>query len=212
MSKRNGGGGIRVVVAATASARRSELERIVRTQPDFHLAASLGTTSRIANYARGSEADVILVDSDSLAPSPEPSTAAIVLLTRLTDARTTSRLLKAGVRSILPRDSDEEAIVSAIYAVYSGHVLLSSEAAEQLAATYGDSDPRPNDATEEITPREGEVLLMLAEGLSNKDIATRLGISDHTVKFHISSILAKLGASTRTEAVTLGIRRGLIPI
>jgi len=56
------------------------------------------------------------------------------------------------------------------------------------------------------------VLRMLAEGFVNKDIAVRLGISEHTVKFHISSILDKLGASTRTEAVTLGIRRGLIPI
>ncbi len=66
--------------------------------------------------------------------------------------------------------------------------------------------------SEEITSRETDVLKMLAEGLVNKDIAARLGISEHTVKFHISSILDKLGASTRTEAVTLGIRRGLIPI
>jgi len=65
---------------------------------------------------------------------------------------------------------------------------------------------------DEITPREIEVLRMLAEGLPNKEIAGRMRISDHTVKFHISSILEKLGASTRTEAVTIGIRRGLIPI
>jgi len=66
--------------------------------------------------------------------------------------------------------------------------------------------------SEEITPRETDVLRMLAEGLVNKDIAARLGISEHTVKFHISSILDKLGASTRSEAVTLGIRHGLTPI
>jgi NarL family two-component system response regulator YdfI len=65
---------------------------------------------------------------------------------------------------------------------------------------------------EEITSRETDVLRMLAQGLVNKDIGARLGISEHTVKFHISSILDKLGASTRTEAVILGIRRGLIPI
>jgi len=63
---------------------------------------------------------------------------------------------------------------------------------------------------EELTPREVEVLRLLADGLGNKEVALRLGISDHTVKFHISSILAKLGAGSRTEAVTLGIRRGLI--
>jgi len=82
-----------------------------------------------------------------------------------------------------------------------------------LAAVYGDHPLEVgSEFSEEITSRETDVLRMLAEGLVNKDIAARLGISEHTVKFHISSILDKLGASTRTEAVTLGIRRGLIPI
>ena len=63
---------------------------------------------------------------------------------------------------------------------------------------------------EELTPREIEVLRMMAEGFANKEIALRLSISDHTVKFHISSILGKLGVSSRTEAVTQGIRMGLI--
>jgi DNA-binding NarL/FixJ family response regulator len=66
--------------------------------------------------------------------------------------------------------------------------------------------------SKEIPSHETEVLRMLAEGLVNKEIAALLGISEHTVKFRVSSILDKLGASTRTEAVTLGIRRGLIPI
>ncbi len=89
--------------------------------------------------------------------------------------------------------------------------MLSTSTAESLAAVYGDQQVE-EELSEEITPREIEVLRMLAEGLVNKDIAARLGISEHTVKFHISSILDKLGASTRTEAVILGIRRGLIPI
>jgi DNA-binding NarL/FixJ family response regulator len=79
---------------------------------------------------------------------------------------------------------------------------------------FSNNSVRPNqydfDEVEELTAREIEVLRMLAEGFANKEIASRLGISDHTVKFHISSILAKLGASTRTEAVTLGVRKGLI--
>jgi DNA-binding NarL/FixJ family response regulator len=134
-----------------------------------------------------------------------------VLLTETPEARAISRWLKSGVRAILPRESDAEDIVSAIYAAYSGHVLLAAEAAEKLAAIYGEQEPEPDDV-EGITPREADVLRMLAEGLANKDIARRLGISEHTVKFHISSLLDKLGASTRTEAVTLGIRRGMIPI
>ena len=90
---------------------------------------------------------------------------------------------------------------------------MSTPAAESLAAVYRDQPLEVEDElSEEITSRETDVLRMLAEGLVNKEIAARLGISEHTVKFHISSILDKLDASTRTEAVTLGIRRGLIPI
>lgn len=65
---------------------------------------------------------------------------------------------------------------------------------------------------EALTPREFEVLRMLADGLGNKEIANRLGISDHTAKFHVAQILAKLGAGSRTEAVAIGMRRGLVPV
>jgi DNA-binding NarL/FixJ family response regulator len=141
------------------------------------------------------------------------SDAAIVLLTAVSDARSISRLLRNRVRAILSRESDPDDVISAIYAAQDGLVLLSAPAAEILAAVYDDRALEvETGSSEEITSRETDVLRMLAEGLVNKDIATRLGISEHTVKFHISSILDKLGASTRTEAVALGIRRGLIPI
>ena len=213
MTKRNGGGSIRVVVAATSAVRRTGLEAIVRSQPDFQLAASTGTIAHLSTSAARTGADVVLADADSLARPLEPALSAIVLLTDAVDARVISRLLKTGVRAVLPRESDADEIVAAIYAVYGGQVLLSAEAAENLAAVYGDSEADFDDAlVEEITPREIEVLRLLAGGLVNKDIASRLNISDHTVKFHVSSILEKLGAATRTEAVTIGIRRGLIPI
>jgi two-component system, NarL family, response regulator YdfI len=212
MAKGNGGGAIRVVVAATSAVRRAGLEAIIRSQPDFQLAASTGALARLGPHILNAEADVVVVDSDSLPQLEDSHAAAVVLLTQVTDARTVSRLLKAGVRSILPRESDADEIVSAIYAAYSGHVMLSAAVAENLAAIYGDHEPEVDQPAEEITSREAEVLRMLAEGMVNKDIAHRLGISEHTVKFHISSILEKLGASTRTEAVRLGIRRGLIPI
>jgi len=215
MSKRSGGGAIRVAVAATSAVRRGGLERIVRSHADLHLAGSFGTVARLAAFARSNEVDVIVIDSDSirdLLPVSAPD-AAIVLLTEVSDARSISRLLRRGVRAILSRESDPDDVMSAIYAAFDGVVLLSTSAAETLAAVYGDQPIEVEDEfSEEITSRETEVLRMLAEGLVNKDIAVRLGISEHTVKFHISSILDKLGASTRTEAVTLGIRRGLIPI
>lgn len=215
MSKRSGGGAIRIAVAATSAVRRAGLESIIRSHPEFQLAGSFGGVASLVTFARGAELDVVVIDSNSMRDLLlEPaSDAAIVLLTDVSDARSISRLLRSGVRAILSRDSDPEEVLSAIYAAYDGLVLLSTAAAETLAAVYGDPTLEvEGEMSEEITSRETDVLRMLAEGLVNKDIAARLGISEHTVKFHISSILDKLGASTRTEAVTLGIRRGLIPI
>src|ERR1700722_14923287 len=215
MSKRSGGGAIRVAVVASSAVRRAGLESIVRSHAEFHLAGSFGAVASLVSFARSAELDVLVIDSDSIRDLLlEPlSDAAIVLLTDVSDARSVARLLRIGVRAILSRESDPDDVLSAIYAAYDGLVLLSTATAESLASVYGDQPLEAEDeVSEEITSRETEVLRMLAEGLVNKEIAARLGISEHTVKFHISSILAKLGASTRTEAVTLGIRRGLIPI
>jgi DNA-binding NarL/FixJ family response regulator len=215
MSKRSGGGAIRIAVAATSAVRRAGLENIIRSLPEFQFVGSFGAVASLVSFARSTELDVIVIESDSIRDLLlEPTLdAAIVLLTEVRDPRSISRLLRNGVRAILSRESDSDDILSAIYAVYHGLVLLSTTVAESLAAVYGDHPLEvESELSEEITSRETEVLRMLAEGLVNKDIAARLGISEHTVKFHISSILDKLGASTRTEAVTMGIRRGLIPI
>jgi two-component system, NarL family, response regulator YdfI len=215
MAKGNGGGAIRIAVVATSAVRRAGLESIVRSHAEFQLAGSFGAMAGLASFARSNDLDVIVIDSDSIRDLLlEPiSDAAIVLLMEVSHARSISRLLRSGVRAILSRESDPDDILSAIYAAYDGLVLLSTATAQSLAGVYGDQPLEVEDEfSEEITSRETDVLRMLAEGLVNKDIAARLGISEHTVKFHISSILDKLGASTRTEAVTLGIRRGLIPI
>ena len=202
-------------MAATSAVRRVGLESIVRSHLDFQLAGSFGSVANLVSFSHGTELDVIVIDSDSLLDLlHEPiSDTAIVLLTAVSDARSISRLLRNRVRAVLSRESDPDDVISAIYAAHDGLVLLSAPAAESLAAVYDDQALEVEDElSEEITSRETDVLRLLAEGLVNKDIATRLRISEHTVKFHISSILDKLGASTRTEAVARGIRRGLIPI
>jgi DNA-binding NarL/FixJ family response regulator len=101
-------------------------------------------------------------------------------------------------------------ILAAIQAAYSGLVLLDPEVAQNLTSRIPTPAAHPAAGLDDLTPREIEVLRMLAEGLGNREMAFRLGISDHTVKFHVSSILDKLGAATRTEAVTMGIRMGII--
>src|SRR5258706_10205508 len=215
MSKRTGGGAIRIAVAATSTVRRAGLESIIRSQAEFHLAGSFGAAASVVSFARSTELDVLVIDTDSIRDLLlEPtSDAAIVLLTEVTEARSISRLLRSGVRAILSRESDPDDVLSAIYASYDGLVLLSTPTAESLSALFGDQPLEVEaELSEEITSRETDVIRMLAQGLVNKDIAARLGISEHTVNFQLTSVLDKLGGSTLTAPVTLGIQRRVIPI
>jgi len=113
----------------------------------------------------------------------------------------------AGARGLLPRESDAERLVAALMAAARGLVVLDPSLVNPV---LGARDPSSSLLVEELTPRELEVLGLLAEGLSNKAIALRLGISDHTVKFHVNAVLGKLGAQSRTEAVVRATRLGLI--
>ncbi|MGH2448574.1 MAG: response regulator transcription factor [Chloroflexota bacterium] len=114
--------------------------------------------------------------------------------------------LRRGTRAVLRRDASEEEIVAAVRAVEAGLIALP---AEDLAV-MGQLTSKPDELSEPLTAREIEVLGLLAEGVSNKAIAAKLAISEHTVKFHVASILAKLDAGSRTEAVIAGIRQGLV--
>ena len=125
------------------------------------------------------------------------------------------------VRAWLPPHASPGELVAALMAASQGLTLLTPTQAEVIfnvpeASHRVVSPPRtPQVMTalaEPLTPRETQVLRMMAEGLGNKEIAGQLGISDHTAKFHVASILGKLNAATRTEAVTMGIKRGLVPI
>jgi DNA-binding NarL/FixJ family response regulator len=112
----------------------------------------------------------------------------------------------------MPRDAAPAEIAAAIESVASGLAVVTTEDLETLLPTAHMSMEEELAVGEPLTARETEVLTMLAEGAANKEIASRLRISEHTVKFHVSSILAKLGAATRTEAVSRGFKEGLIII
>lgn len=219
MASRDGAGSrVRVVVAATSPVRRGGLEAIVRGDVSLHLSGSVSTLLGLNSQTRDLQPDVMVVDLSyadselpSIAAALEQTSISIVALIDEPNFTWAARALRSGVRSILPRDSSASEIISAIQAANRGLVLLDPELARKLGRL---TRPNPSESTlenlEELTPREIEVLRLLAEGLGNKEVASRLGISDHTVKFHISSILAKLGAGSRTEAVTIGIRMGLV--
>ena len=119
--------------------------------------------------------------------------------------RLAPRVLRAGARAVLESDADEEQIVAALTCVSSGLRVMPATAPGDPGAAAGLMAP-----PEPLTPRELEILGLLAAGDSNKTIAARLSISVHTVKYHISSILSKLGVATRTEAVALGLRLGIV--
>jgi DNA-binding CsgD family transcriptional regulator len=125
----------------------------------------------------------------------------------LSDDPLASLDLPAGIRAVLPYESQPRQIVAALQAVSEGLVVVPASAAEQMF------EERRNDSlVEPLTDREIKVLEMVAEGLSNKQIAGNLNISEHTAKFHVNSILGKLNAGTRTEAVTHAIRAGILKV
>ena len=115
---------------------------------------------------------------------------------------------------LVPPDVGPDELTAVVRAVAAGFTVLPA-GADDLGAggqRHALSRTRPAVGRESLTPREREVLQRLADGLPNRAIAEALGISDHTVKFHLASIFGKLGAGTRTEAVRLGLRQGLVTI
>ena len=155
-------------------------------------------------------ADVLLVEGVRAADLPF-DTSPIVWVSDEPDTEMPSR---GGVRASLPRDVTEAELAAALVAVaHDLTVLTESQASRWLRRpSLEEEDGDAEFPIETLTPRELQVLRMLAYGLGNKEVAGRLGISDHTAKFHVAQILAKLRATGRAEAVAIGIRRGLVPI
>ena len=181
---------IRVQIAASAITRAG-IESLLRTAPEIEVVTA--------------GADVVIAEAaaeDGLPDIPE-SAAAVILLSD--EPQWTAEALRAGVRAILPRELTAAEIVAAVEAAAAGLAVMHPRDLESLVPST--QAVRPPEA---LSPREIEVLTMMAEGISNKEIAARLGISDHTVKFHVASIMGKLHAGTRTEAVMMGVRMGLI--
>jgi DNA-binding NarL/FixJ family response regulator len=179
---------IRVFIAAPSAIVRAGLETLLRADPEIELTD------------RADAADVIVTDGERFEELLDLSpTAALVVL------GDDPQVLRSGVRGWLPRNAPSNQIIAAVQAAAAGLVVLAADDVENILAP-----PRTARGTEALSPREAEVLAMIAEGHSNKAIAYRLGISEHTVKFHVNSIMTKLNAGSRTEAVTLAIRQGLI--
>ena len=212
----------RVLIVARSAVVRAGLESLIVETPGLEL---VGTASSINHYdyarlAGETEPDVALVALGADANSFDDllvfvERAPSVAVVALDDAGASFRwpeAMRAGVRAILAREATAEEILAAVAAAAAGLVALEPGTVESLlnGGAVSQHVLRPEEQIESLTPREVEVLGLMAEGSGNKQIAHRLGISEHTVKFHVASIFSKLGASSRTEAVTLGVRRGLV--
>jgi NarL family two-component system response regulator YdfI len=190
---------ISVHIQASSAVVRAGLESVICSSGSLSLASGEST------------ADVLLAALPSLTEDSITSLAGyslpVVVLSDVPDAPLLAAALRGNIRGVLSPEASAEEIVASVCGAAAGLVTLQPAAIELLSQS---SRPASEALDDPLTPRELEVLAMLSEGLSNKMLAYRLGISEHTVKFHITSILAKLQAGSRTDAVMQGIRRGLI--
>jgi DNA-binding NarL/FixJ family response regulator len=203
---------LEVIIMAPSTRRRDWLQQALQGRAGIRVAGKSPTFSFLRSLMSERIPDVVLVDLES-APDFDlardwlqelTELAPVVLLAPAPDPAVFNRLVQAAGGAMLRVDASPEQIVRAIEAASTGLITFDSS----LLAESETSD----ELSEELTSRETEVLRLLAEGFGNREIAARLEISEHTIKFHIRSILGKLGASTRTEAVTRGFRAGLIDL
>ncbi|MFQ6028059.1 MAG: response regulator transcription factor [Dehalococcoidia bacterium] len=203
---------LRLLIIADDSLARAGLGTLLAGQP------GLGVVGQISGEAAGSGLeevyypDVILWDlgwdpSSALDQLSELSEALPPILALLPDSTYAAEAWAAGPRGLLPRDVDASRLGAALIAVALGLVVGEPDFSAALPPS---GDQTPAAIADDLTPREQQVLQLLAEGLPNKAIASQLSISEHTVKFHVNAIMGKLGAQSRTEAVTRATRAGLI--
>ena len=203
-------GEIKVALVLETERLRDELRAILR--PSGRLQIESTPTAAADPDAFGLVADVIVCD-DSPAALEQAQLAhaagvAVVVLTDDVDIAAWLREPRSGL-GLLPTRATAEEVIAAIEAASAGLFVAHAD------LIHEDQTPAPAGVEalpESLTPREVEVLHALAAGLGNKAIARELGISEHTAKFHVSQILAKLGAGSRAEAVSIAMRRGLLPL
>jgi len=209
---------IRVFIVAASPLIRAGLQSML-ADSRVDIVGTAADLESISGQLVDVEPDVVLVDAtadtyeellNALEDAEVAPEYAVVLLSEQPKAAWLSKSLRAGVRAVLPREVTPEQLRAALEAAAAGLVIVHPSELDTVLPAAVTSFVAVDELPEPLTPREREVLQMLAAGLANKEIAARLAISDHTVKFHVASILGKLGASTRTEAVSAGIRRGLV--
>jgi DNA-binding NarL/FixJ family response regulator len=226
---------IRILVADDHPTSRGGIRFMLESQPDFQVIAEATDGREALRLADALRPDVVLMDLAMPVLSGVEATRLlhelhpemhILVFTAYGDDENVVDALRAGAVGYVLKDAGSQELCRAVRQASTGRLVFGSAIAARLAVHASDAPavltsrsalapsvtapPAPTAAAPRLTEREYEVLRLLAHGLPNKEIAARLVISQRTAKFHVSSILTKLGANNRTEAATLALQRGLI--
>lgn len=212
---------IGVLIADDHTLFRRGVRKMLETEDDMSVLGEASTGREALQMARELMPDVILMDVQMPEMDGIEATRAlhremphigIVFVTMHANDEFVFRGLQAGGRGYVVKDADPETMLRAIRAVAKGESLLDASVAQKVMRQFAALDRSPTPLVDSLTPREVEVLKLIAEGMSNKEIAGRLGLSEKTVKNHINNILSKLHLYDRTQATLYAIRSGLVKL
>lgn len=199
---------LRVLIIARDALSRAGLAALISEFPGVSIAGQTGEDDNIQSQVDLYQPDLLVWEisepPDNLTDLREVRVPAIIIVA---DEHAAAAAFASGAKGILPRSVNTAKLSAAIAAVSEGLTVVDSNLAESLTAS---PSSMPSALLDNLTERELQVLQLIAEGLPNKSIASQLEISEHTVKFHVNSILSKTGAQSRTQAVTLATKLGLI--
>ncbi|MGZ4249806.1 MAG: response regulator [Solirubrobacteraceae bacterium] len=214
---------VRVIVADDHEVVRSGFAELLDTQPDLVVVGTAANGIQAVQLSRQLQPDVVLMDirmpdMDGIEATRQlashgPTTPRVLILTTFDLDEYVYDALRAGASGFLLKDVTAERLIDAVRVIAAGDALLAPGVTRRLISEFAQRQaktPKRAPALEELTPREIEVLELLAQGMSNSEIATRLVVTDETVKTHVSHILNKLGLRDRTQAVVAAYEAGLV--
>jgi DNA-binding NarL/FixJ family response regulator len=211
---------IKLLIADDHPVVREGLISMISREPDFKVVAEANNGLEAIEKAKQYKPDVILMDlrmpeldgveAIRQIAEVEPETK-FIILTTFSDDEYIFKGIEVGARAYLLKDAPREELFKAIRAVHRGESLIQPVVASKVLSRFAELS-RQTQSPEVLTDREVEVLILIAKGSANKEIAEELHISNSTVKTHIASIFQKLGTNDRTEAVTMALRKGIIKL